>query len=232
MRRSCSTTSPTARRRCCRGCRRSPGRPVPCVNADVRDVAALRAVVPRPSDRGGRALRGPEGRRRIRGAAARLLRRQRRRRDRAGRGDGRGGRGHARVQLVGDRLRAARRPAGDRGRAAAPAQRLRAHQARGRGLPARPGARQRELAHRDPALLQSGRRAFVRDARRGAARAAEQPRAAAVQDRRAASSPNSRSTAATGRRPTAPASATTCTCRTWPRATSRRCRHLPRPPAR
>jgi UDP-glucose 4-epimerase len=50
--------------------------------------------------------------------------------------------------------------AGDGGRAAAAPQRLRPHEARRRGFPARPRARQRELAHRDPALLQSRRRAF------------------------------------------------------------------------
>ena len=72
----------------------------------------------------------------------------------------------------------------DRGRAARAAERLRAHQAHRRGLPARPRARQSELAHRDAALLQSGGRASVRPDRRGADRPAQQPGAAAVPDRR------------------------------------------------
>ncbi len=53
-------------------------RPIPCVEADVRDVGALRARVPRPSDHGSRALRRAQGGWRIRAAAAHLLRRQRR----------------------------------------------------------------------------------------------------------------------------------------------------------
>ena len=97
MRRSCSTISRTARPRCCRGCRRSPGRPVPAVERGRarRRRAALR--VPRPSDRRRRALRGAQGRRRVGGAAARVLRRERGRRDRARRGDGRGRRRDARA---------------------------------------------------------------------------------------------------------------------------------------
>ena len=75
--------------------------------------------LPRSSDRRRRALRGTEGRRRVGGAAARVLRRQRRRRHRARRSDGRGGRRDARLQLVGDGVRPAGRPAGHRGCAAA-----------------------------------------------------------------------------------------------------------------
>ena len=92
-----------------------------------------------------------------------------------------------------------------------PQQRLRPHQARRRGLPARSRARERQLAHRDPALLQSGRRASTRacSAKRRAAGPPISCRCCAGS--RPASSPTSRSTAATGPRPTAPAFATTCT---------------------
>ena len=50
-RRSCSTTSPTARRAVLPRLQALAGAPVPCVEADVRDVDALRARVPRPPDR-------------------------------------------------------------------------------------------------------------------------------------------------------------------------------------
>ena len=139
------------------------------------------------------------------------------------RGDGRGRRGDARVQLVGDRLRAAGRAAGHRGRAARAAERLRPHEARRRGFPARPRAREPQLAHRDPALLQSGRRASVGHDRRGADAAGRTIWCRCCAGSPPASSPTSRSTAPTGRRPTAPACATTSTCRTSRRATSRRC---------
>ena len=82
------------------------GRPVPSVNADVRDVVALRAVFHDHPITARRALRRTEGGRRVGRAPARVLRRQRRRRDRAGRGDGRGGCRDARVQLVGNGVRA------------------------------------------------------------------------------------------------------------------------------
>ena len=113
-----------------------------------------------------------------------------------------------------------------------PQQRLRPHQARGRGFPARSRARQRQLAHRDPALLQSRRRAFVGHARRGGARPARTTSCRCCARSPPASLPTSRSTAATGPRPTAPAFATICTCRTWRRATSRRCAISPRRTAR
>ena len=115
------------------------------------------------------------------------------------------------------------RAAGHRGRAARAAERLWAHQARRRGFPARPGAREPQLAHRDPALLQSRRRASVGPDRRGADRPAQQPRAAAVPDRRGRVLGSRDLRRPTGRRPTAPAFATTCTCRTSRRVTSRRC---------
>ena len=90
------------------------GRPVACITADVRDVVGAARSVPRPPDRGGGALRRAQGRRRVGGAAARVLRRQRRRRARARGGDGRGRRGDARVQLLGDGVRPAGRAAGAR----------------------------------------------------------------------------------------------------------------------
>ena len=185
MRRSCWTISRRARARCCRASRRSPGGQVPCVDADVRDIDALRARVSRPSDHRRRPLRGAQGGRRVRGAAARVLRRQRRRRLRAGRGDGRGRRRDARVQLVGHRLRPAGRAPGHRGRAAA----------RRRASTGAPSAIVedflRDLARANPNWRIAVLRYFnpagahsVRPDRRGADRTSQQPRAAAVPDRR------------------------------------------------
>ena len=104
-----------------------------------------------------------------------------------------------------------------------PQQRVRAHQARRRGLPARSRARERQLAHRDPALFQSRPVHTLREcsAKR---RVADRPiscRCCAGSP--PASLPTCRSTAATGRRRMAPAFAIISTCRTWPRDTSRRC---------
>ena len=120
-RRSSSTISATARRRCARASRRSPAgrsrasRPTSATSWRCGAAFHDHPIAAR------HPLRRAEGRRRVGGAAARLLRRQRRRHARAGRGDGRGGRRDAGVQLVGERLRPRRRSAGERGRAAAAA---------------------------------------------------------------------------------------------------------------
>ena len=91
-RRSSSTASSPARRRSLPRLEALAGVPVPCVEADVRDVDGAAPRLPRPPDRRRRPLRRAEGGRRVRGAAARVLRRQRRRHAGARRGDGRGGR--------------------------------------------------------------------------------------------------------------------------------------------
>ncbi len=159
------------------------GRPVPCVTADVRDVAALRAVF---HDHPIAAVVHCAGLKSVGESEARPLAYY----------DVNVGGAIALAEVMGEAGVATlvfSSSASVYGQpddlpvtedaAAAPAQRLRAHEARGRGLPPRPGARQRQLAHRGAALLQPGRRALLRDAGRGDAREAEQPDAAAVQDR-------------------------------------------------
>ena len=199
------------------------GRPVPCVTADVRDVAALRVGLPRPSDFRGRPLRRAQGRRRIAGAAARVLRRQRRRRAGAGRGDGRGRRRHARVQFVRhastDSRTTCRSPrtrrCGRRTSTGAPSASSRISCATWR-KPTPTGASRSCAISIRPARIR--RACWAR--RRAAARTTSCRCCAASPP---ASFRSCRSTATTGPRPTAPAFATTCTCRTWPRATWRRC---------
>ena len=96
------------------------GRPVPVRHRRRARRRGAARRVPRPPDRRRRPLRGTEGRRRVGGAAARVLRRQRRRHACADRGDGRGRRRDARLQLVGRPSTASPTACPvDRGRAAA-----------------------------------------------------------------------------------------------------------------
>ncbi len=92
MRRSCSTTiqnsTPAVRTRL----EALAGRPVACITADVRDVAAVRAAFHDHPIAAVIHCAGLKNDRRVGGAAARVLRRQRRRHAGADRGDGRGGR--------------------------------------------------------------------------------------------------------------------------------------------
>ncbi len=98
---------------------RITGRRPAFVEADVRDRDALDRIFGDACDRRGRAFRRPQGRRRIGGRAAALLREQRRRHDRAARGDAPARREADRVQLVGDGVRGcARQMPLDRGFAA------------------------------------------------------------------------------------------------------------------
>ena len=223
MRRSCSTISRTARPPCCRACRRWRAARCPWSNADVRDAVALRSVF---HDHPIAAVVHCAGLKAVGESEERPLAYY----------DVNVGGAIALAEVMGEAgvatlvFSSSATVYGqpddlpvDRGRAAAAAERLRPHQARRRGLPARPRARERQLAHRDPALLQSCRRARLGHARRSAARTAAAISCRCCAGSRRASSAISRSTAATGRRPTARAFATTCTSRISPRATSRRC---------
>ncbi len=155
------------------------GRPVPCINADVRDVVALRAAFHDHPIAGVVHCAGLKAVSEVGGASARVLRRQRRRHARARRGDGRGRRRDARVHVVGGRLRPAASALPVAEDAPLAPQRSTAARARRRGLPARPRACERQLADRDPARLQRRRRALVRacSARRRAAGPATSSRA-------------------------------------------------------
>ena len=198
------------------------GRPVTCIEADVRDIGALRDTFRRHPIAAVDPLRRTQGGGRGRDAAARVLRRQRRRLVRTGRGDGRGGRRRRSSIRAPPPSTASPTCCRWRRRAVAAAERLRAHQARRRGLPARPGAREPNWRDRDPPLLQSRRRASVGAIGEAPRGKPEQPRAAAVPDRRRRVRRARRSSAATGRRRTAPACATTSTSTTSRRDTSPR----------
>ena len=147
-------------------------------------------------------------------AAARVLGRQRRRHDRARRGDGRGGRGAARLLELGDRLRTAGRAAGRGGCAARPGSVYGRTKADGRDF-LRDLARQRQLAHRDLRFTSARRR--PPSSRIGGVA----PTGRRTSCRCWAGSPPARSPGARGLRRrlaqrTAPACATTCTCGTSP----------------
>ena len=137
------------------------GAEVPCIEADVRDVEALRRGVPRPPDHGRGPLRRVEVDRRGRDAPANVLRRQCRRRLRADRGHGEAGvaslvySSSATVYGQPEQLPVTEDAP------LAPQSVYGPHQAHRRGIPARPRPREPQLADRNPALFQSGGRASV-----------------------------------------------------------------------
>ena len=149
---------------------------VPCVDGRRARSRGADAIVCRARDRGGRSLRGTEGRRRKRAAAGRLLRQQRRRRDRARRSDGRSGREDAGLQLIGDGLRSTGPQSGGRRRAAATRERLWPHQAASSSRFSKMS--RRRIRDGASALLRyfnpAGAHPSARD-RRGAVAAPEQP---------------------------------------------------------